>query len=294
MSSIAPSDNIEVASLEEAHEATFRLGWTDGLLDEMETLKNKYKLDGFYIFDDLLMLSEGKFTDFCNGILERGLNIKYDCTGRFNAISPEIIRLLKESGCISVFFGFESGNEKLWETMSKRTTLEQIYEAIRLTREAGIYCSWGTMFGQPCENEKTLRDTVELIKNLSCGEYRTNKMFRCIPFPGSGIYDWCKEKGLIKDDQDFYERYINQHWSLDQLPVNMTDLTDEQAERLFREANQELSDFYIGKMAEDWVRVFGADSDSFVNHDPGSGSMRHLRTRIESTASTYDTSGRTG
>jgi len=177
--------------------------------------------------------------------------------------------------------------------MSKKTTLEQVHEAVRLTRDAGIYTAYGLMFGQPGENAQTLQDSVDLIKNISYGEYRTNKVFGCVPFPGSGLYDWCKEKGLIKDDQDFYDRYINQNWSLDQLPVNMTDLSDSEAERLFRAAHDELSQFFQEKMAVDWVNFFGGDAESLQQDKKNGASMPHIRQRVEADASTYDTSGRT-
>ena len=49
------------------------------MLDEMEYLQKKYNLDGFYIVDDLLMVNKQKITEFCTGIIERGLKIKYNC-----------------------------------------------------------------------------------------------------------------------------------------------------------------------------------------------------------------------
>ena len=124
---------------------------------------------------------------------------------------------MKESGCIAVYYGVESGNQEILDNMSKKTNLEQIYEAVRLTREQGIYVEYGFIFGEPNDNAQTMADTVQLIKNISNGEYRPQKIFGCVPFPGSGLYDWCKETGRLKDDKDFYDRYICQDWSLDQI-----------------------------------------------------------------------------
>ncbi|MBM3358568.1 MAG: B12-binding domain-containing radical SAM protein [Betaproteobacteria bacterium] len=271
--------------------SSYRIREFDEMFDEMEDLIARYKLDGFYIIDDLMMLSKHKVTAFCEGILNRGLKIRFNCTGRVNTVTPEIIKLLKEAGCIAIFYGIESGNDHVLKTMSKKTNLQQVYEAVRLTKEQGIYCEYGIMFGQPGEDHNSLRDTMELIKNLSYGEYRSQKIFGCVPFPGSGLYDWCKETGRIKDDQDFYDRYICQDWSLDQIPVNMTNLPDHEVNKIFREANHELSRFFMERVSQDWVRCFGGDVDSLPadSHDQ----MTHIMTRIESSGSTYDTSGRT-
>lgn len=267
----------------------YRLRPLDELFDEMEHMIDRYKLDGFHLVDDLLMLSEKKIKNFCEGVLNRGLDIKFSCSGRVNTVTPEVVRLLKEAGCVSIYYGLESGNQQILNSMSKKTSIEQIYEAIRLTREHDIFCQYGVMFGQPGENESTLRDSIELIKKISYGEYRAQKIFGCVPFPGTGLYDWCKQTGRIKDDLDFYDRYICKDWSLDQLPVNMTELTDDEASRLFPAANNELSSFYIEKMATDWVRAFGGDQSETACTQPDG--MQYLRQRIESDANT-NTSGK--
>lgn len=274
--------------------SAYRIRPFDEIVEEMSYLVDRYKLNGFYIVDDLLMLSEKKITDFCTAVINRGLKIKFNCSGRVNTVTPEIIRLLKEAGCISIYYGIESGSDHILQTMSKQTNLQQVYEAVRLTREAGIFASYGLMFGQPGENAETLKDTVKLLKNLSWGEYRAQKIFGCVPFPGSGLYDWCKGENLIKDDQDFYNRYICQDWSLDQLPVNMTGIPDQEVTAMFREANRDLSAFYLERMAHDWVKAFGADGTADGDGDQGGKRMTHLFDRIEANESTFDVSGRSG
>ncbi len=268
----------------------YRIRPYDDILDEMEYLIDRYKLDGFYFVDDLMMLSEKKIKGLCEGILDRGIRIKYNMSGRVNTVTPEIARLLKESGCISVYYGVEAGNEEMLRTMSKRTTLQQIRDAIRLTREQGIYCEYGLMFGQPGEDEQTLRDSIDLIKEISYGEYRAQKIFGCVPFPGTGLYTWCKQTGRLADDEDFYNRYICKDWSLDQVPVNMTSLPDDEVQRLFKAANEELTKFYLERMGDDWVRFFsGQDAQR-----GRSQAMRHIGERVEASLNTQDLSGRSG
>ena len=236
--------------------SAYRVRPFDDLLDEMEYLVDRYNLDGFYFLADLLMLSKQKVKGICEGILNRGIKIKFNMSGRVNIISDDIIRLLKAAGCISIYYGLESGNDTVLQNMSKKTTVEQIDNAVKITREHGIYCAYGFMFGQPGENQTTLQDTINLIKKISYGEYRAQKIFGCVPFPGTGLYDWCKKTGRIKDDEGFYNRYICQDWSLDQIPVNMTELSDEDLEQSFRLANEELDKFFLEKMSNDWVNFF--------------------------------------
>lgn len=40
-------------------------------------------------------------------------DFKYNCEGRIDTITPEIIGLLKATGCISVFVGLETGSQRI-------------------------------------------------------------------------------------------------------------------------------------------------------------------------------------
>jgi anaerobic magnesium-protoporphyrin IX monomethyl ester cyclase len=261
--------------------SAYRFRPVEDVMDEMGYLIDKYKVNAFYFADDLFMLSYQKMKDFCEAIINRGYKIKYTCMGRVNTVNPEIARLMKESGCVSIYYGLESGSQEILNNMSKKTTLEQIYEAIRLTREQGIYCQYGFLYGEPNDNEETLADTVQCIKNISTGEYRPQKVFGCVPFPGSGLYDWCKETGRLKSDEDFYNKYVCQDWSLDQIPVNMTKMSDEKLKQIFIEANATLSQFYMERMSSDWVKHFGGDVKLIETASSNPDAMRHLHTRVE-------------
>jgi len=226
------------------------------ILDEIEFIVDRYKVNGFIFLDDLVMVSEKRVKEFCEAILNRDIRIKYHITGRINIVNREILKLLKNSGCVSIFYGIESGNQKILDNIPKKISVNQIVEAIAITREFNIYCEYGLMFGQPEEDEKTLNDTVVLVKQLTYGEYCTQKLFGCIPFPGSQLYDYCKSKQLIKSDEDFFNKYMSKDYSLDQLPINMTKLDDQSANHLFKLANDELNTFYKRMIRKNWVNVF--------------------------------------
>ncbi|MBF0450252.1 MAG: B12-binding domain-containing radical SAM protein [Candidatus Magnetomorum sp.] len=226
------------------------------ILNEIEFIVDKYNVNGFIFLDDLVMVSEKRVKEFCEEILNRNIKFKYHITGRINVVNREILRLLKKSGCVSIFYGIESGNQKILDNIPKKITIDQIIKAIAITREFNIYCEYGLMFGQPGEDEKTLHDTVDLVKQLTFGEYCTQKLFGCIPFPGSKLYEYCKSNQLIKSDEDFFNKYMSKDYSLDQIPVNMTNLNNETANRLFKLANEELESFYKSMISKNWGYIF--------------------------------------
>ena len=93
--------------------SAYRFRQVEEVMDEMEYMIDRWNVNSFYFEDDLFMLSYQKMKDFCEAILNRGLSIKYNCSGRVNTVNPEIAKLMKESGCISVYYGLESGSQEI-------------------------------------------------------------------------------------------------------------------------------------------------------------------------------------
>ena len=231
----------------------------DDILDEMEYMVDRYNLNSLYFSDDLVMLSKRKVTELCEGMLDRHIDIHFSISARVDNMDREVIKLLKEAGCVLIFVGIESGSQVILDSIGKQSTVEANREAVHLIREAGIDCQYGLMFGQPTDTEATLRENVEFIKDITFGLCRTQLLFGCIPFPGSHLYDWCKETGRIRDDEHFYDLYTCQDMHLNQYPVNMTDLPDEHVQRIFQEANQELLEYFRAHGPGGWKNTFSTN-----------------------------------
>ncbi len=226
----------------------------EDVLDEMQYLMKTYHINGFYIEDDLLMSSEKRVIEFCEGIIRRNLRIKYTVTGRFNIVNQTILEALKKTGCITIFYGGESGDQKILDNMKKGINIDQIYNGVHMTRQMGIFCRVGFMFGQPLETLETLNNTLNLIKNLAYGNYEERYIYGCIPFPKSELYNYCIENALLKDEEDFFKHFSFQKRILDQIPVNMTSI-DGNVNELLQRANKSLADFYLNNRSKSWYNL---------------------------------------
>ena len=103
--------------------------------------------------------------------------------------------LLKRAGCVEVRIGVESGNERIRsQVLCKKVTDDDIYQAFRRLKAAGIRRWSFNMLGLPYETPRTLRDTIRLNQKL-----RPDQLFCSIfqPYPGTHAYDICKENGWL-------------------------------------------------------------------------------------------------
>jgi len=70
-------------------------------------------------------------------IINRGLKVKYVCFGHARAANQVDYNLLRQSGCISLFFGVESGSQEILDRdINKRVRVDQIISALKQAKEA--------------------------------------------------------------------------------------------------------------------------------------------------------------
>jgi radical SAM superfamily enzyme YgiQ (UPF0313 family) len=93
---------------------------------------------------------------------------------------------MKKAGCYMISYGIESGDQAVLERLKKDITVQQIQEAVALTRDAGIQCAANIIFGCPGETRDSLLRTVQFVKELN-PDYAYFGYLAA--FPGSELYD---------------------------------------------------------------------------------------------------------
>ena len=126
-------------------------------------------------------------------------------------VNPEILGLMKKAGCHTINFGFESGNQKILDSVDKTVTVEQNLIAAEMTRKAGINIFGFFMMGFPGETREQIEDTINLAAKISPDVV----MYAMVtPFPGTRLW---YSLGLDKDakeawawkDYNWYKRTLS-------------------------------------------------------------------------------------
>ena len=192
------------------------------LLDEIGMLIDRYKVRE--IFDDTGTFPAGKWLrDFCNGMMERGYNeeIYFGCNMRFGALEKGDYILMKKAGFRMILFGLESANQETLDKLNKGITVERIVKELKWASEAGLEPHITIMFGYPWETKEMAKRTLELGKWLlrkSCAS--TVQATVVIPYPGTPLFDYCKENSLLKTLD--WQRYDMKE------PIMITPMGDEE------------------------------------------------------------------
>jgi radical SAM superfamily enzyme YgiQ (UPF0313 family) len=228
-----------------------RLRSPEHIIEEVTILKEKYQISYIAFADELLMASSKRTKTLCEAIIEADLDIKWDCNGRLNFATPDVLKSMRKAGCVFINYGIECMDDKILKIMNKRLTRDQIIEGIEHTLEVGISPGFNIIWGNIGENAETLQKGVDFL--LKYDDHSQMRTIRPVtPYPGSPLYYYAIENGLLEDVEDFYE---NKHVNSDLLSVNFTDLSDEEFHEHLFEANRVLLTNYYKHIAEKMIET---------------------------------------
>lgn len=163
--------------------------------DTIEHYIAKYGANRIYFCDDTINSSKERVISLCKEIINRKLNIVWSSAARVDKMDEETINWMKESGCIRLEFGVESGSPALREKMKKRISNEQIINAFNLAKKVHIDALAFIMWGYPGESLKTIYETISLVNKIKPSSLC---MSICTVFPGTELMEMQKAKGKLR------------------------------------------------------------------------------------------------
>ncbi|MBB1284327.1 B12-binding domain-containing radical SAM protein [Flavisolibacter sp. BT320] len=123
------------------------------------------------------------------------------------AKDPELLDLMKASGCIGVFLGIESfGVESLADANKRQNKIAQYKEAVTAIRKRGIAVMAGFIAGFDHDDEKSI---VNMADQLMATGIDVPFLSIMTPFRGTAIYSKLKAEERILEERgwNFYNGY---------------------------------------------------------------------------------------
>jgi radical SAM superfamily enzyme YgiQ (UPF0313 family) len=207
----------------------YRARSLDNIMEEIEYALKKYKINGLQIYDECFAVNKERLVEFCRRIKELSkkysTDIKWFPELRVGILDRDALRMMKDSGCCIIGYGFESMNKDVLKSMNKGITPEQIDKSMRDTMEEKIAIQACFLFGDVAETTESAYETLNYWKKNCKGQVNLNFVE---PYPNSKLYQHCLKKGIIKDKMAFIKDLIR----FGDLNYNMTDnMTDEELKK---------------------------------------------------------------
>ncbi len=188
----------------------FRTRSVKNFVDELEYIHTKMTfIREIFIEDDTFTVDKNRVIEICDEIIIRGLKIKWSCNTRVD-LPLEVMKKMKEAGCVLFVVGYESGNQGVLDSINKGIRLENSIKFAENTKKLGMKVFGCFMIGLIGDTKETIEETFRFAKKV----YPDMVFFQqAVPFPGTGFYKWAKEKGyLVTED---YSKWLNSDGYLD-------------------------------------------------------------------------------
>ena len=171
------------------------------VLEDILFVKNKYEIKEISFWDDTMTINRKWMVAFCNQLISNKANITWTCYSRVDTVDFEMIKLMKKAGCWNILYGYESGDQNLLDSINKGITLDQIRQANRWTKEAGIEVRASFIIALPGETPELAKKTIDFAIELE-PEYAQFSIYT--PYPGTKLYEKAKKSGKLLDDFSKY------------------------------------------------------------------------------------------
>lgn len=161
---------------------------------------SRYGARAVYFRDSTFTVNKKWLIAFCEEKKRAGIGMRWICNSRVNTLTEEVIVAMRDAGLEAIYFGVESGSQRILDYYGKGTTVEQARKAFALCHKYGIATVAFFMIGAPIETRADIEETRKLAHDLKA---KYTHCYIYTPLPGSELYDEFLKHGYKPDFEHF-------------------------------------------------------------------------------------------
>lgn len=172
--------------------------------DQIELLHETYGVDHFYIIHDNLSINRRVAVELASAIKELGLPITWDARCRLDRVDKELLRFLRNAGCVEILYGVESNDQMVLDAIGKKISAEDQLGPILDTIEVGILPILSFVVGHPSETRSSLEKTLQFISMISAASREIAVHIHVLSVvPGTALHDQFSDQLHLESPTSF-------------------------------------------------------------------------------------------
>jgi radical SAM superfamily enzyme YgiQ (UPF0313 family) len=148
-----------------------RLKPVNKIIEELKTNIQKFKIKTFRFVDSCFTAPQKRCAKICDAIIKEHLDIKWTSYARIDNMSRKLLKKMKQSGCVAVDIGMESGDSNILSNMEKNYTPKDIIKSINTAKETDIITHCNLVIGFPGETSETIDNTINTLEKAQPDTY---------------------------------------------------------------------------------------------------------------------------
>jgi len=165
----------------------------DNVIEEIYYFQDIFHFKRFGFSDDNFVLDRKKVLEFCDKFKKSGINAQWSAYGRVNLMDDILMKKMSKAGCYGIFFGVESGSNRVLKKIKKGFTAAKARELIiRSTKYFEKVCA-SFMWDFPFESLSDFLKTIKLMNELSRNPKIITQIFLLTPIATTALYQEYKD-----------------------------------------------------------------------------------------------------
>lgn len=168
----------------------------DYIINHIRHMISNYGINGFYFLDSTIGTNRKLLISLCEALIIEREHIDFEWYANIRAdqVDENLLRLMWQAGCRYLFYGFESGSQRILDKMNKRISVEQNYAVAEMHNRLKFPYNASMIVGFPGETEDDIMQTFMFLVRTTPPRVGINWY---VPLPGSDDYEVLKRQGKI-------------------------------------------------------------------------------------------------
>ncbi|MBF0189922.1 MAG: B12-binding domain-containing radical SAM protein [Magnetococcales bacterium] len=157
------------------------------ILAEMDRLHELYGVRSFEMIEDSFTTNRRKIVEFCAAIGAHHRPYHWQISARPDLVDAELLERLRHAGCRGVYFGIETGSQRMQKVVRKNLRVARAVDNILLTRQFGLTAIASFIIGFPDETAADVQETLRVFGLLSVQRDVVVQIHLLSPLAGSAL-----------------------------------------------------------------------------------------------------------
>jgi radical SAM superfamily enzyme YgiQ (UPF0313 family) len=159
------------------------------LVAELSHLHDTYGFTNFDLVHDMLTVDKRWVRDFSRMLIAGDYGFTWGCSARVDCVTPDLLEEMAEAGCVGIFFGIETGSQRLQPIVKKKLHTGQVLPTLRSCAELGMKPTASFITGFPDETTEDAMTTLHMALDvLQLSPDTTAQLHLLAPLVGSPLY----------------------------------------------------------------------------------------------------------
>lgn len=223
-----------------------RAASAEWMFNNVKYLHEKYNARYIVLADNNFTYPRKRTADFCEMLIESGLNkkITFSCQTKIDtSLDNKLLALMKEAGFKRIYVGLERLDEYSMEMIRKKSSIDRVHKVLSSIKSANIEIGIFILIGFPFETVSILSKEWDAFTSLS---KHTQNFFCSIlqPVPGTIYYEdypkvkeWYLDRRALNLSRAYFANVLEMYM-LGQAERNFFDLPEE--------TQKKIRQFYLG------------------------------------------------